>query len=71
MTEPTDLTFEQALARLEEIVQELDSGDVSLEEAIKRFEEGMVLKQLCLQRLSEAEAKVQLYVGDEAEAGGE
>ena len=61
-----ELTFEDALARLEEIVEELDSGELPLEAAIARFEEGAALKQLCLQRLNEAEAKIETYVSEEA-----
>jgi len=67
-TPNTELTFEQALARLEEIVEELDSGDLPLEAAIARFEEGAALKRLCLQRLNEAEAKIEIYVAEEAAA---
>ena len=64
MTE--QLTFEQALARLEEIVEELDSGELPLEQAISRFEEGAALKKLCLERLAQAEAKIEQYVSEEA-----
>ena len=67
MTELDDLTFEQALERLEEIVGLLDSGDLALEDAIARFEEGVALKKLCLERLAQAEAKIEQYVLDEAE----
>jgi exodeoxyribonuclease VII small subunit len=62
MEQAAELTFEQALLKLEEIVQELDSGELSLEEAIRRFEEGMALKALCAERLASAEAKVEVYV---------
>jgi exodeoxyribonuclease VII small subunit len=60
-----ELSFEQALLRLEEIVGELDSGELPLEAALARFEEAMVLKALCATRLAEAEAKVEVY-GEEA-----
>ena len=64
-TDLSELTFEQALTRLEEIVEQLDSGDLPLEAAIARFEEGATLKQLCLQRLTEAEARIETYVAED------
>jgi exodeoxyribonuclease VII small subunit len=68
MTEADELTFEEALARLEEIVEELDSGDLPLEQAIARFEEGAALKKLCVERLAAAEARIEQYVAEEAGA---
>lgn len=68
MTDQQDLSFEQALARLEQIVEELDSGELPLDETLARFEEGMALKRFCAERLSQAEAKVEEYVAGEAEA---
>jgi len=50
--------FEQALARLEEIVLELEEGDLSLEEALRKFEEGIELSEFCTQKLTQAEGKV-------------
>ncbi|MHB2148922.1 exodeoxyribonuclease VII small subunit [Calditrichota bacterium LG25] len=52
------MTFEEALARLEEIVGKLESGEISLDKSIKAFEEGQKLVQFCLQKLNEAETKV-------------
>lgn len=60
----TQMSFEQALARLEQVVQALDTGDQSLEESLKLFEEGNTLKQLCLQQLREAEAVIEQYSED-------
>lgn len=57
-----ELTFEQALARLEEIAHSLESGDLPLEEAITLAEEGIRLSQLCEERLTAAEGKVQQLV---------
>lgn len=71
MMDPEELTFEQALARLEEIVEELDSGDLPLEVAIARFEEGAALKKLCLERLQQAEAKIETYMAGEEGQGDE
>ena len=52
------LSFEQALNRLEEIVGQLEDGDIALEESMKTFEEGKDLVKLCLQKLDEAEKKI-------------
>jgi exodeoxyribonuclease VII small subunit len=67
------MTFEAALVRLEEIVAELDQGDLALEQALALFEEGSKLKALCETRLAEAEATVEqlLQPPAEAEGGGE
>jgi exodeoxyribonuclease VII small subunit len=50
--------FEQAMARLEEISQLLESGEISLEDSIKLYEEGVKLIDLCQKRLNEAEKKI-------------
>ena len=54
-----DLSFEQALNELEEIVNSLERGDVSLEDAIKAYERGSELKNQCEKRLKEAKMKVE------------
>lgn len=51
-------SFEQAMARLEEIVAELENGDISLENSIKSFEDGMVLARFCMDKLNQAEKKL-------------
>lgn len=53
-----DPPFETALQRLEEIVDQLESGDVPLEEAVKLFEEGITLRKHCLALLKDAEERV-------------
>ncbi len=53
------MTFEQALAALEEIVKALESGDGGLDDAIAAYERGALLKRHCETKLREAEAKVQ------------
>lgn len=52
------LTFEQQLARLEEIVSALEKGDAPLAESLKLFEEGTKLVAGCEQQLAQAEQKV-------------
>ena len=54
--------FEEAMQRLEEIVQSLDSGDLPLEESLKIFEEGMKIVGFCNSKLDEAEKKVSLLI---------
>tara|TARA_B100000953_G_scaffold72407_1_gene58491 strand:- start:586 stop:816 length:231 start_codon:yes stop_codon:yes gene_type:complete len=54
--------FEEAFKRLEVIVGNLESGDLSLEESMKLFEEGIGLTDACKSRLEDAEQKIQLLV---------
>ena len=54
--------FEEAMARLEEIVQDLESGELSLEGSLGTFEEGMKLVNFCSKKLEEAEQKVTMLV---------
>ena len=53
------LTFEVALAELEQIVQKLERGDVALEESVTIYERGEVLKRRCEELLRAAEARVE------------
>jgi len=54
--------FEEAMKRLEDIVQSLESGDLSLEDSLGIFEEGMKLVGFCSKKLEEAEQKVTMLV---------
>ena len=54
--------FEEAMQRLEEIVQSLEKGDLPLEHSLKVFEEGMKLLKFCSNKLEEAEQKVTLLI---------
>ncbi|HXX75706.1 MAG TPA: exodeoxyribonuclease VII small subunit [Nitrospiraceae bacterium] len=56
--------FEQAMARLEAIVGELERGDLPLDESLKIFEEGIRLSKSCLKVLEDAEKKVEVLVQD-------
>lgn len=56
--------FEQAMARLETIVAELEKGDLPLDESLKIFEEGIRLSKNCLKVLEEAERKIEVLVQD-------
>ena len=55
-------TFESALARLEQITEELESGDLSLDASLKKFDEGIKLADFCNTKLSEARTKVDLLL---------
>ena len=55
-----ELSFEEALKKLEETVKALESGTVPLEESIRLFEEGVALVKLCNSKLDSAEQKVRL-----------
>ena len=54
--------FEKSLARLETIVREMESGELSLEKMMKHFEEGMGLVGVCSAKLNEVERKIELLV---------
>jgi exodeoxyribonuclease VII small subunit len=56
--------FEDALARLETIVTELEKGDLPLDESLRIFEEGIKLSQTCLKMLDDAERKVEILIQD-------
>ena len=54
--------FEDSLKRLENIVAELEEGDLPLEDSLKLFEEGMRLSAVCKEELDAAEGKVQILL---------
>ena len=56
--------FETSLSRLEEIVTELEGGELPLEQCLKLFEEGIKLSRICNARLEEAERKVEVLLKD-------
>ncbi len=55
-------TFENALARLEQLTEELENGDLSLDKSLKKFDEGIKLAAFCNNSLTEARAKVELLL---------
>ena len=55
-------TFEQAIKRLEEIVAELEEGNLPLEESLKIYEEGVELTEFCSTKLNETEDKIKTLV---------
>ena len=56
------LNFEKALADLEKLVEEMEQGELSLEDMLKRFEKGIALTTECQQALQKAELKVKELV---------
>jgi exodeoxyribonuclease VII small subunit len=56
--------FEAALEELEQVVEQLEAGDLSLEDCLAAFEKGVGLVKLCNQKLTEVEKKVELLVKD-------
>lgn len=64
MTEPNaqELKFEEALARLEEIVRLLEQGESTLDESLNLFEEGVKLARFCSNKLDEAEGKIEIMI---------
>jgi exodeoxyribonuclease VII small subunit len=62
--------FERAMERLEQIIADLESGSLGLDESIKVFEEGVDLSKKCHKKLTEAETKVkQLIKNEDGEFG--
>ena len=63
----TDINFEKALEELEGIVEDLESGDLSLENSLKSFEKGIKLARQCQEQLSKAELQVQKLIEENGE----
>ena len=59
--------FEEAMERLERIVETLESGDLPLDESLKIFEEGMGLVNFCTKKLEEVEQKVTILIKESEE----
>ena len=68
MSSTKKFNLEKALADLEELVEELESGDLPLEKAMKKFEDGIKLTRSCQTALKDAEQKVEVLLKG---AGGE
>lgn len=58
----SELTFEQAMERLEQVVAQLEQGDIALEEAIQLYGEGAKLAAFCRKKLDWAEQQVEIVV---------
>ena len=62
------LSFEQALAKLEEIVEQIEQGEVPLEDSIERYAQGIELIKQCRSILARAEKKIQILAKSEGGA---
>lgn len=58
--------FESALKKLEEIVKELEEGELTLEKSLERYEQGVRLARFCNAKLNEAEARIEMLQKDES-----
>lgn len=59
------LSYEKALKDLEDIVREIESGELPLEKSLKKFEDGVKLSRYCTKMLDEAEQKITILLKDE------
>jgi len=62
--ESTPKNFEGAVAELEEVVEQLESGELSLDDSLAAFEKGVGLVKFCNHKLNEVEKKVELLIKD-------
>ena len=60
-----EMKFEEALKKLEQIVQELEDGDLPLDESLEKYEEGIKLSRICAKKLETAKKKVELLLKSE------
>jgi len=63
--------FEQQLSELENLVEHMENGDISLEDSLKSFEQGIKLARSCQKSLKEAELKVKVLLSDDPEEAPE
>ena len=60
-----NLNFEETIKKLETIVNELEKGNLSLDESVKKFEEGVKLSKLCNEFLNSAEKKINILINND------
>jgi len=61
----TEKSFEEAMSDLEKIVEELENGDLTLEQSLERFQKGIELSKYCNKRLDEVERKISILIENE------
>ena len=59
-----DMNFEEAMAKLDKIAVELESGKLTLEESVSKFEEGMKISKECSEILDSAEKKITILINN-------
>lgn len=57
-----EIKFEEAIRKLEKIVEDLEKGELSLDEALKKYQEGIELSRVCSQRLENAKKRIDVLV---------
>lgn len=67
--EKENLKFEEAMDKLEEIVQKLESGGLALDDSLAKFTEGVKLVKFCNQELNKAEKKIEMVLKEDGEYG--
>lgn len=67
MSEQKELSFEDAMEKLEEVVEKLEQGDVPLEKAISMFQEGMSLSKTCHDKLNNVEKSMDRILHEDGE----
>ena len=60
-----EMSYEEALKKLEEIASKLEKGDLTLDESIEAFRKGMELSKYCAGKLDEAEKKISIFIENE------
>ena len=60
-----EMKFEEALKRLEKIVEELENGSLSLDDSLEKYEEGIRLSKMCAKKLEVAKKKVEILLKSE------
>lgn len=60
-----EMRFEEALKKLEKIVDELEDGDIPLDDALEKYEEGIRLSKMCAKKLEAAKKKVEILLKSE------
>lgn len=71
MAKEKAMSFEEALKQLEQIVEQLEQGEVSLDDAVAAYEKGSMLKEQCQKRLNEARLKVDKIRADRGSSKAE
>lgn len=66
-----DILFDEAMLQLENIVRQLEQGDVPLESAIELYQKGMELSKVCSDKLQKAEKQLVTFMDENKEDAGE
>lgn len=64
MSEEKEINFEEAMKKLESIANELEGGNLNLDESVQKFEEGMNLSKRCNEILEQAEKRISILIND-------